>query len=83
MMSSGEIHFDDAEVKSLYQLIDSSEKEFIGLPSAFRISRPIPKRIDAIIVSNFDVKNLLNSFASYFFVFIFRELFYILNRKQF
>ena len=66
-MSSGEVHFDDSEVKSLYQLIESSEKEFIGLTSAFRISRPIPKGIDAIIVSTLYTKTLLKSFASYFF----------------
>ena len=66
MMSSGDVLFDDAEIKSLTFLIENSVNEFIELTSVFRISGPIAVGIDAIIISSLDIKNLLKLFASCF-----------------
>ena len=65
-MFSGDVLFDDAEIKSRNRLIDNSANELIELASAFKISRPIAVGIDAILVSTLDTNNSLKSLACCF-----------------
>ena len=63
MKSSGDVLFDDAEIKSLNQLIDNSVNEFIELDLVFRILGAIAVGIDAVILSTLDIKNSLSLFT--------------------
>ena len=55
-MYSGDVLFDDAEIKSVNWLIDNSVNELIELTSAFGISGLIAVGIDAIMVSILEKK---------------------------
>ena len=63
MKSSGDVLFDDAEIKSLNWFIDKSVNEIFELTSVFRISGTIAVGIDAIIFFCLDIKNSSKLFA--------------------